>query len=137
MPPKKSAAAAKVTKVDNATNPKGKAKEKVGFDTKAEFKETAEVQTPADIFPTFTIDAPAGAVKGGLNIIRPLGNGKYEIVNLDSISQNVLGSEEAAEFIKSDPARLAAMKIAKKDWDSAMLKCDIAVRITGKSLLVV
>ena len=97
-----------------------------------EFADNAKnkMETPAaQVFATFSTDV---VLNEGLNIIRALGGGKYEIINLDTVSQNVIGSVEMAEIVKSVPERQAALGIDKKRWDAAILKCDIAVRITSK-----
>ena len=125
MPSKKITMVRKPSKPRKAERPNTKAKNVA----KNEDRDTVKVETPTDIFTTFSTDA---VLKDGLNVIRSLGNGKYEIVSLDTVSQNAIGSVETAEFIKSDPKRRAALHIGKKQWDAAELKCDVAVRITGE-----
>ena len=91
-----------------------------------------EVGKPESIFQTFVTDA---ALQAGLCIIRPLGDGEYELINLDTAGANTIGDVATAEFIKSVPERKAAMRVGKKRWDSAINKCDVAVRVTGKYIL--
>jgi hypothetical protein len=95
-------------------------------------KTNLEVGTPESIFQTFATDA---TLQAGLCIVRPLGYGEYELINLDTASANIVGDIATAEFIKSAPERKVAMQVGKQRWDSAINKCDVAVRITGKSLL--
>lgn len=133
MPARKSSVSAKVVISRKAKTTKGKAKEAVEVDAKAEVKKVvktvAEEITPADLFQTFTTDIK---LQCGLNIVRSLGGDKYEVINLDFASANTIGSKEFAEFIKNVPERLAAMTIDKKQWDGAITKCSVAVRVTGK-----
>jgi hypothetical protein len=117
-----------VKKTSNARNSlRTKAKKGSGI----EVADNAEIQmkTPAaQAFATFSTDT---VLNEGLNVIRSVGGGKYEIINLDIVSQNVIGSVEMAKIVKSVPERQAALDIEKKRWDAAILKCDIAVRITS------
>ena len=140
MPPENSTSAGMAVETIGTPSDKGKGKNSAESNVEAQVKSVVKpavkVQTVADIFPTFKIDGPPGALKPGLSIVLPLTNGKVEIVNLDAICQNVLGSEEMAEYIKSNPNRLAAMMVSQKEWLSAIAKCDIAVRVTSKSFLV-
>jgi hypothetical protein len=124
MPPKRATAVKKVAKTRRT--PRTKLKES---QSKVEDKETAKTETPADIFATFSTDV---VLNEGLNIIRSLGNGKYEVVSLDTVSQNAIGSVEAADLIKSVPEREVALQISKQQWEAAILKCDVAVRITSR-----
>jgi hypothetical protein len=133
MPPENSTGAGKAVETIETPLDKGKGKNDAEANVEAQVKSVVKVQTVADIFPTFKIDGPPGALKPGLSIVLPLADGKVEIVNLDTICQNVLGSEEMAEYVKSNPERLAAMMVSQKEWLSAIAKCDIAVRVTSKS----
>lgn len=136
MPPENSTSAGKAVETTETRHDKGKGKNDAKAKVKAQVKSAAKVQTVADIFPTFKIHGPPGALKSGLSIVLPLTDGKVEIVNLDTICQNVLGSEEMAAYIKTNPERLAAMMVSQKEWLSAIAKCDIAVRVTSTSFLV-
>jgi hypothetical protein len=96
-----------------------------------EFDRFAKVDGPADVLTTFSTDV---ILTSGLNVVRSLGGGKYEIVNLDTISQNVVGSNDFAALLTAVPERQAALTVSKVRWDAAILKCDVAVRLTSKQL---
>ena len=100
-------------------------------DSAVEVDDDSKVATenPAEAFATFSTSV---VLHDGLNVVRSLGGRKYEIISLDAISQNAVGSVEMAEIVRSIPARQAALDIDKKQWDAAMLKCNIAVRITSQ-----
>lgn len=134
MAPKKAAVVKKAPKARKSPSTKAKKEPDTQVADDANIAENDEAQkdSPADIFTTFSTDVN---LKEGLSVVRSLGGGKYEIVSLDGVSQNVIGSNEAAELIKSVPERQNALDISKKQWDAAIVKCDVAVRITSKYFL--
>ena len=108
--------------------------------TRTKAKKDSVVEAIANIEPTiddaanvFTTFSTSVVLYGGLNVIRPLGDGKYEIINLNATTQNVVGSVDMAMLVKTVPERQAALTIDEKQWDAAKLKCNVAVRITSKT----
>src|ERR1700709_2833150 len=77
-------------------------------------------EPPRPVFETFTADIQ---LQEGLNIIRDLGGGKYEIVNLTAVDSNEFASEEIGRSIKSIPARLALINMSDGAWSTVKSKC--------------
>lgn len=141
MAPKKAVAVKKASNLRKSVGGKAKKISKVKKISKAEkisnakvaHKETPKIEDAADAFKTFS---PNINLIGGLCHIRPLGSGKFEIIELDAVSQDVIGSTEMAELIASVPERQVALNIPKQQWNAAILKCDVAVRTTRKHSLL-
>lgn len=81
-----------------------------------------------DIFTTFTSDKDLGA---GLCVIRNLGGGKYEIVNLNDVPRVFLGAEQSTEIVKE---RRDMFNIPAEQWVDAKFKASLAVQNAGKQI---
>ena len=81
-------------------------------------------ENPHPAFETFTADI---TLQEGLSIVRSLGGGKYEIVNLKHVDPDLISSEETGRMIKEDPERLRNIGLDDKDWELAKFKCGQAV----------
>lgn len=86
---------------------------------------------PTPVFQTFKTNTK---IEGGLAIVRDLGGGKYEIVNVKHISHNAFSSEETGLIIKADKKRRDAINLSKEDWAEVAFKCAMAVGSAGKQL---
>lgn len=128
MAPKKKATPVKKT---SNLRKSTQSRAKKGIDAKVanENTPTPQIENPAEAFKIVSTDVQLGE---GICNVRSLGGGRYEIINLNTVSQNAIGSVEMADLVKSVPERLASFDITKTQWDAAMLKCDVAVRITSK-----
>ena len=91
-----------------------------------------EVEKLAAIFTAFSSNATIGE---GLNLVRSLGGGKYEIVNLSTVPRDVISSKEASAMIQSVPARQDAFLKAMEEAESSLLKFIMAMRSTSKSIV--
>lgn len=81
------------------------------------------VAKPRAIFETFTTKKKLAP---GLCIVRPLGGGKYELVNLDHVDQETFSSEETGNMLKDDGDRLVALA-QQVNWDASKFKVQQAV----------
>jgi hypothetical protein len=90
------------------------------------------MEPPRPVFETFTADIQ---LQEGLNIIRDLGGGKYEIVNLTAVDSNEFASEEIGRSIKSIPARLALINMSDGAWSTVKSKCHQAAMSASKHIL--
>lgn len=77
------------------------------------------------IFTTFSTD---DKLDEGICIIRNLGGGKYEIVNLKNVHRVEMGAEATGEIVKSISGRLEMLDIKEKDWEEANVKALMAVK---------
>lgn len=89
---------------------------------------TAEVETKP-IFTTFNTDEK---LDEGICIIRALGGGKYEIVNMQDVSRVRLGAEATTNEIKDVPGRRDMFNIPLKEWEEVSFKAGLAVKNVGK-----
>ncbi|KAE8442390.1 hypothetical protein EG329_003406 [Mollisiaceae sp. DMI_Dod_QoI] len=83
------------------------------------------------VFETFESDKK---LDPGLCIVRPLGGGKYEIVNLQHVDQQQLSSQETGLTIRHNEGRRGALTIEKEDWQMAILKCEQAIKSASGSI---
>jgi hypothetical protein len=74
----------------------------------------------ARVFDTFSTTK---ILQDGLCLLRCLGDGKYEIVNLDNIPRTTLSSEEAGRELASVPERGNLFHVRESRWEDAMEKC--------------
>ncbi|KAH7317698.1 hypothetical protein BKA65DRAFT_381132, partial [Rhexocercosporidium sp. MPI-PUGE-AT-0058] len=70
----------------------------------------------------------------GLCVVRALGGGRYEIVNLTDISQEQFSSEETGALIQADGGRRGILALDDKEWEAAKFNCGQAVRSADKSI---
>ncbi|KAF8854980.1 hypothetical protein BDZ45DRAFT_676602 [Acephala macrosclerotiorum] len=87
------------------------------------------------VFQTFETTA---TLSDGHCIVRKLEDGRYEILNLDSVEANVLGSIEFGRMIRgnetSDSGRLKALQDIKKGWKSTELKVEQALGSANQTI---
>lgn len=95
-------------------------------------KSSAVIERSPLVFQTFETDAK---LEGGLCIVRPLGGGKYEIVNLSQVDQEAFSSKDIGATIKGNRGRLNALDVSKEQWDIAAFKCSQAVASSSKIIL--
>lgn len=60
-------------------------------------------------------------LRDGLCVIRHLGGRKYELVNLQHVDNDVMGSEEVGAYIRSDPERLGTLEGVRETWNTSRL----------------
>jgi hypothetical protein len=88
--------------------------------------EVAEVEEEAIIIapprPVFETFSTKTKLESGLCIVRPLKNGKYELVNLTRSNLNHLSSEEIGHQIQKKPELLELLDTTVSDWDQLKLK---------------
>jgi len=68
----------------------------------------------------------------GLCIVRSLGGGKYELVNLNTVPRGLIASEDTGNILKGDPERRQMFAINKEQWDEAILKSELAAKSAGE-----
>lgn len=68
-----------------------------------------------DVITTFNSKQP---IEDGAYIIRSLGKGKFELVNVQHVRREVLGSVEFGTILKSNPERFALVETVKGDLES-------------------
>lgn len=88
------------------------------------------VNQSRQVFETFT---STEKLDMGLCIVRPLGGGKYELINLTQVNQQVFSSKETGLMIQDNEARLQAIGMSKEQWDLAKFKCDQAMKSASKT----
>lgn len=82
------------------------------------------------VFQTFKSDVQ---LQDGLSVVRDLGGGRYEIVNLTTASVNRFASEKVGIEIQSDENRLAIIEgLDEKQWTTAKENCLQAKRSASK-----
>ncbi|KAF7906160.1 hypothetical protein EAF00_000439 [Botryotinia globosa] len=122
-----------VRKVTNrVTKPKSKASTKKKNTTNAE-KITPQpkaaksiVTNPVDrIYKTVTLES--NDIEDGLWMMRKLGNGKYEAVNLNDAAFEDICSEENEARMASSPESLEVFKASQKSMKDVSLKLDRAI----------
>lgn len=94
-------------------------------------EEDVGAEKPLPLFETFKSDI---RLQEGLSIVRDLGDGKYEIVNVSVGDWPRFGALAVGLEIKSVPARLAMMNsLDAENWNAAKDKCLQAARSASKS----
>ncbi len=96
-----------------------------GFDDATELVEVEKK-------PVFTVFESEAPLEEGLCVVRSLGGGKYELVNLDAVPRNYLASEEIGITIKNIPQRREMFTITKERWQEASVKIELAAKSAGK-----
>ncbi|CAL3968007.1 unnamed protein product [Diplocarpon coronariae] len=86
---------------------------------------------PKNIFQVVRVNKK---LEDGLCLVRALGHGRYELVNLKNVNHDEISSEETGVMIKADEQRLNAFKLDKKEWDAAAFKCHMAVGSANKAI---
>ncbi|PMD54178.1 uncharacterized protein K444DRAFT_136978 [Hyaloscypha bicolor E] len=78
-----------------------------------------------EVFATFEAGTE---LEEGLCIVRSLGGGKYELVNLNTVPRGLIASEDTGNILKGDPERRGMFAINKEQWDEAILKTELAAK---------
>lgn len=87
------------------------------------------LKDPATVFRSFSTKAD---IESGLCVVRSLGKGKYEIVNLQNITAYDLTTPSMTEQLQSNKERLAMFGLDKEDWKKATFICDQVQMNSGK-----
>jgi len=82
------------------------------------------VVKPTLIFETFKTNK---SLQDGLCVVRSLGAGKYELINLNTVDGAAFSSEEIGGRIKSVPECLKLLQTTNENWEVAKLKVGQAV----------
>lgn len=85
---------------------------------------TPVVAKPAPIFETFKSNKN---LQDGLCVLRSLGGGKYELVNLSTVDGAAFSSEDIGNRIKRIPECLKLLQTTNENWDEVKLKVGQAV----------
>jgi hypothetical protein len=80
----------------------------------------------------FAIFEAGTELEEGLCIVRSLGGGKYELVNLNTVPRGLIASEDTGNILKGDPERRQMFAINKEQWDEAILKTELAAKSAGE-----
>ena len=86
-------------------------------------------EVPRPVFETFETDLK---LQDALSIVRSLGGGKYEIINLKHVDPEAITSAETGAVIKADKKLLKAMEIDDLEWQVAKFKVNQAVASASK-----
>jgi hypothetical protein len=82
--------------------------------------------------PIFKVFKSDEKLDEGLCVVRNLGNGIYELVNLDHTPQDDMAAEKMGEMIKAVPGRREMLSISVKQWEEVRLKVDLAGNSAGE-----
>jgi len=105
----------------------------VGSSSKTEPESQAgssEAVLPTPVFVTISTNARLGE---GISIVRSLGGGQYEIMNIGQTDHATLTSEETAHMIKADDERMKAMNSAGMQWGKLSYTVNQTIKAAGKS----
>jgi len=91
--------------------------------------EAVVVAPPRPVFEKFSTKAK---LEEGICVVRPLGGGKYELINLSKVDLQRLSSEEVGRQIKDTPPLLSLLDLANNNWDQLKLKSGQAVASASK-----
>lgn len=87
-------------------------------------------QADIEVFQVFSTKTH---LNEGLSIVRRLGNGSYEIVNLDRLTADDLTTSTVKEEILSQDGRVGMFDIQANQWEGASFKCHQATMSAGIS----
>jgi hypothetical protein len=85
------------------------------------------------VFETFATFKSKSHLRDGLNLVRHVGGGKYEIVNLQYASPDVMGSEEVGNYLRDDPKRLELFEQAREGFGNSKSNIEQAANSASKS----
>jgi hypothetical protein len=135
-------AAAKNVPFKNPTiansNSKTTSKRKIHEESDEESEEDLETDDDEDEVievekkPIFTVFKSDEELDEGLCIVRSLGEGRYELVNLEHSHRFDLAKEETGEIIKAVPERRQMLAISAKQWEDVKVKTQMAVKNAGQ-----
>lgn len=97
-----------------------------------EVPEVVEVVVPKKEVPAFQTFKSNKKLEGGLCLVRPLGGGKYEIINVEKVDQELFTSKETGRMVKADESRRMALSIDEQVWKTAQFKCTQAASSAGE-----
>lgn len=123
-----------VNKAENAEQSEEEAEEKsneIVVDAEADecvVEEESIPVKPTVVFATFSTNTE---LEQGLCVVRPLGGGEYEIVNLQKITAHDVTTPQMNEIFSSDEKKLAMFDVDEKSWKEAAFVCNQAVLGAG------
>jgi hypothetical protein len=85
------------------------------------------------VFETFATFKSKHHLRDGLSLVRHLGGGKYEVINLQYVDPDIMGSEEVGNYLRSDPKRMEAFSQAKEGFTNSKLSIEQAANSASKS----
>ena len=94
-----------------------------------EVKEFVPEKKPGPVFETFKTNKK---LDDGLCVVRALGGGRYEIVNLKNVDQEQFSSEEMGFVINNNDSRREVLDVDEKEWEAAKFTLGQAVRSASK-----
>jgi hypothetical protein len=100
----------------------------VAIDETPVVKQPRVLRNIIDVFQTFSTKS---TLQNGLCIIRGLGKGKYEIVNLDSLTADDLTTPGIKAKLSRDKGRVDMFDIQPIDWEGVQFKCNQALMGAG------
>ncbi|PBP24038.1 hypothetical protein BUE80_DR005167 [Diplocarpon rosae] len=100
----------------------------------AEIPQILRPVIPKQPVPIFQIVKVDRKLEDGLCLVRALGHGRYELVNLKNVDHDIISSKETGVMIKADEERLNAFKLDKKEWEATAFKCHMAVGSADKTI---
>jgi ATPase subunit of ABC transporter with duplicated ATPase domains len=118
----------KRVRASRVSSSKSRSKSKSKVVEEEELVEVIE-EAPRPVFETFETDV---TLQDGLSIVRSLGGGKYEIINLMHVDPDAITSAETGAVIKADKKLLKAMDIDDLEWQVAKFKVNQAVGSASK-----
>jgi hypothetical protein len=118
----------KRARASRGSSSKSKSKSKSKKVVEEELVEVIE-EAPRPVFETFKTDV---TLQDGLSIVRSLGGGKYEIINLKHVDPEAITSAETGAVIKADKKLLTVMNIDDLEWQVAKFKVNQAVGSASK-----
>jgi hypothetical protein len=80
--------------------------------------------------PIFTVFRSENKLDEGICVIRSLGDGNYELVNLSNAHD--MAAEETGDIIKATPGRRDMLAIPSELWKDVQAKADMAVKSAGE-----
>lgn len=80
-------------------------------------------QGPEKIEPISTTFKTTAKLANGLCIVRQVGVGKFEIINLSTVPDGTLGSEEVGAMIANNSTLANMIDISQQEWNNARVKC--------------
>ncbi|KAG4443272.1 hypothetical protein IFR05_001216 [Cadophora sp. M221] len=97
-------------------------------------EEVLEVVPAKKLGPVFAVFKSTKKLPDGLCIVRALGGGRYEFVNLKEVDQDQFSSEETGAAIKANGGRRSILAVDDKEWEAAKFNCGQAVRSADKAI---
>jgi predicted nucleic acid-binding Zn-ribbon protein len=82
--------------------------------------------------PIFTVFRSENKLDEGICVIRSLGDGNYELVNLNNAHHSDMAAEKTGEIIKAVPGRRDMLAIPSELWNDVQAKAEIAIKSAGE-----